>query len=58
MRHAGVSLWLKSGVAPAEVARRAGHSIAVFFRFYVKVIHGSQTRSNEQIERALMDDDE
>ncbi|MGW2366897.1 tyrosine-type recombinase/integrase [Streptomyces sp. NPDC001667] len=58
LRHAGVSLWLTSGVAPAEVARRAGHSIAVLFRFYAKVIHGSQKRSNEQIERALMDEDE
>jgi integrase len=29
LRHAGVSLWIKSGVAPAEVAARAGHSIAV-----------------------------
>ncbi|MYT99867.1 hypothetical protein GTY74_22025 [Streptomyces sp. SID8350] len=53
LRHAGVSLWLESGVAPAEVARRAGHSIAVLFRFYAKAIHRSQQRSNEQIERAL-----
>lgn len=53
LRHAGVSLWLESGVAPAEVARRAGHSIAVLFRFYAKAIHRSQRRSNEQIERAL-----
>ncbi|MFH0243270.1 tyrosine-type recombinase/integrase [Streptomyces sp. HK10] len=58
LRHAGVSLWLESGVAPAEVARRAGHSIAVLFRFYAKVIHGSQQRTNEQIERALRDADE
>ncbi|MEU1624124.1 hypothetical protein ABZ746_01990 [Streptomyces sp. NPDC020096] len=53
LRHAGVSLWLMSGVAPAEVARRAGHSIAVLFRFYAKVVHGSQQRTNEQIEHAL-----
>ncbi|MDT0451952.1 site-specific integrase [Streptomyces hesseae] len=53
LRHAGVSLWLMSGVAPAEVARRAGHSIAVLFRFYAKVIHGLQQQANEQIERAL-----
>ncbi|MEU5186827.1 hypothetical protein AB0G83_06685 [Streptomyces klenkii] len=57
LRHAGVSLWLTSGVAPAEAARRAGHSTAVLFRFYAKVIHGSQKRSNEQIERTLMDAD-
>lgn len=44
---------LESGIAPAEVARRAGHSIAVLFRFYAKAIHRNQQRSNEQIERSL-----
>ncbi|MEW1830618.1 hypothetical protein [Streptomyces sp. NPDC088196] len=53
LRHAGVSLWLESGVSPAEVARRAGHSIAVLFRFYAKAIHRNQQRANQQIERAL-----
>ncbi|WP_181360903.1 MULTISPECIES: hypothetical protein [unclassified Streptomyces] len=50
LRHAGVSLWLESGVSPAEVARRAGHSIAVLFRFYAKAItatkRGPTSRSN------------
>ncbi|WP_406730412.1 tyrosine-type recombinase/integrase [Streptomyces sp. NBC_01794] len=58
LRHAGVSLWLESGVSPAEVARRAGHSIAVLFRFYAKAIHRTQQRSNERIERALEAADE
>ncbi|MFI9245747.1 hypothetical protein ACIGXF_24925 [Streptomyces sp. NPDC053086] len=53
LRHAGVSLWLDSGVSPAEVARRAGHSIAVLFRFYAEAIHRNQRRANQQIERAL-----
>ncbi|MEV8287832.1 tyrosine-type recombinase/integrase [Streptomyces niveus] len=53
LRAACVSLWLASGVGPAEVARRAGHSIAVLFRFYARVIHGSQSSTNAQIERAL-----
>ncbi|MFE7113968.1 tyrosine-type recombinase/integrase [Streptomyces sp. NPDC057654] len=52
-RHAGVSLWLDSGVSPAEVARRAGHSVAVLYRFYAKAIHRSQDRSNQQIQEAL-----
>ncbi|MCP9209930.1 tyrosine-type recombinase/integrase [Streptomyces sp. NEAU-Y11] len=52
-RAAGVSLWIEAGVAPAEVARRAGHSVAVLFRFYAKVIQRNQQRSNEQIETAL-----
>jgi integrase len=53
LRHACVSFWLVSGVAPAEVARRAGHSIAVLYRFYAKVIHGSQDKTNRRIEDAL-----
>ncbi|CAM5266027.1 integrase [Streptomyces coeruleorubidus] len=53
LRHAGVSLWLESGVSPAEVARRAGHSIAVLFRFYAKAIHRNQARANQQIQQAL-----
>ncbi|NUL02445.1 hypothetical protein HRW07_04130 [Streptomyces lunaelactis] len=43
LRHAGVSLCLDSGVSPAEVARRAGHSIAVLYRFYAKAIHRNPT---------------
>ncbi|QPP07562.1 site-specific integrase [Streptomyces bathyalis] len=58
LRHAGVSLWLSSGVPPAEVARRAGHSIAVLFRFYAKAIHGQEQQANERIERALNRPDE
>ncbi|MGC5345106.1 site-specific integrase [Streptomyces sp. DT24] len=46
LRAACVSLWLESGVSPAEVARRAGYSIAVLFRFYAKAIHGSEDRDN------------
>src|SRR5690242_15387177 len=53
LRHAGVSLWLESGVSPAEVACRAGHSIAVLFRFYAKAIHRNQARANQQTQQAL-----
>ncbi|GGX35315.1 tyrosine-type recombinase/integrase [Streptomyces chryseus] len=53
LRHAGVSLWIKSGVDPMEVARRAGHSIAVLFRFYAKILRGEQSRSNQLISREL-----
>ncbi|WP_329396222.1 tyrosine-type recombinase/integrase [Streptomyces lydicus] len=53
LRHAGVSLWLASGVDPTEVARRAGHSVAVLYRFYAKVLDGKRDQANEQIERAL-----
>jgi integrase len=53
LRHAGVSLWIKSGVDPAEVAARAGHSIAVLYRFYAKILKGGQQHSNNLISRAL-----
>ncbi|WP_431679519.1 tyrosine-type recombinase/integrase [Kitasatospora sp. KL5] len=53
LRHAGISLWLVSGVDPTEVARRAGHSVAVLYRFYAKVLDGKRDQANEKIERAL-----
>jgi integrase len=55
LRHAGVSLWLSSGVEPIECARRAGHSVAVLFRVYAKVLAQSQERANQKIEAALTD---
>ncbi|MFG3495961.1 tyrosine-type recombinase/integrase [Streptomyces sp. NPDC047928] len=53
LRHAGISLWLKAGVDPVEVARRAGHSLAVLYRFYAKVLRGVQPSSNRLIDAAL-----
>ncbi|WP_369778313.1 tyrosine-type recombinase/integrase [Streptomyces sp. R33] len=53
LRHAGVSLWINLGVDPVEVARRAGHSLTVLFRFYAKILRGQQSRANELIERGL-----
>ncbi|SDK79210.1 tyrosine-type recombinase/integrase [Streptomyces indicus] len=53
LRHAGVSLWIKSGVDPAEVAARAGHSIAVLYRFYAKILKGGQGHANNLISAAL-----
>jgi integrase len=55
LRHAGVSLWIKAGVDPVEVARRAGHSPAVLWRFYAKILRGVQHQANELISRALAD---
>lgn len=55
LRHAGVSLWLSSGVEPIECARRAGHSVAVLFRVYAKVLAQSQDRANQKIDAALSD---
>lgn len=55
LRCAGVSFWLFSGVDPMEVARRAGHSVAVLLRVYAKVLAQAQAqdRANRQIEAGL-----
>ncbi|MGI5349473.1 tyrosine-type recombinase/integrase [Streptomyces sp. CA-250714] len=53
LRHAGVSLWLSSGVDPAECARRAGHSLNVLFRVYAKVLAQAQDQANSRIEAAM-----
>ncbi|MBD0736191.1 tyrosine-type recombinase/integrase [Streptomyces sp. CBMA29] len=57
LRHACVSLWLKAGVDPVEVASRAGHSVTVLYRFYAKVIKGRQDADNARITRALASGD-
>jgi integrase len=53
LRHAGISLWIKAGVDPVEAARRAGHSLAVLWRFYAKLLRGQQHHVNEMIDRVL-----
>jgi integrase len=53
LRHAGVSLWIKAGVDPVEVARRAGHSLTVLWRFYAKLLRGQDPHVNQLIEQAL-----
>lgn len=53
LRHAGISLSIKAGVDPVEVARRAGHSLAVLWRFYAKVLRGQQHQANDLIDVAL-----
>lgn len=53
LRHGGVSLWLRSGVDPAEVARRAGHSIAVLLKVYAKCMDGGTDAANKRITDAF-----
>lgn len=53
LRHAGVSFWLGSGVDPMECARRAGHTIAVLFRVYAKVLARTQELANQRIDAAM-----
>ncbi|GAB2961355.1 tyrosine-type recombinase/integrase [Streptomyces heilongjiangensis] len=53
LRHACVSLWLNSGVDPVEVARRAGHSVAVLLKVYAKCLDGATAMANARIDAAL-----
>jgi hypothetical protein len=48
-----VSLWLNSGVPATEVARRAGHGVAVLLKIYAHCIGGQDTAANQRIADAL-----
>jgi hypothetical protein len=48
-----VSLWLNSGVPATEVARRAGHGVAVLLKIYAHCIDGQATAANQRIAEAL-----
>jgi integrase len=58
LRHAGVSLWLRSGVDVTEVARRAGHSVDVLLRIYASVLDDTEKEANTRIEAALAEAEE
>ena len=51
--HAAVSLWLNSGVPATEVARRAGHGVAVLLKIYAHGIDGQANAANQRITDAL-----
>ena len=48
-----MSLWLNSGVPATEVARRAGHGVAVLLKIYAHCIDGQATAANQRITEAL-----
>src|ERR1700733_8349864 len=53
LRHAALSLWLNSGGDPAQIAPRAGNSVAVLLTVYTHCIHGHDDLLNQQISRVL-----
>ncbi|GAA4910313.1 site-specific integrase [Streptomyces coeruleoprunus] len=57
LRHAGISLWIKSGADPVEAAYRAGHSLSVLYRFYAKILKGGSAATNRLIEQGLQAED-
>ena len=57
LRHAAVSLWLNAGVPATEVARRAGHGVAVLLKVYANCIDGQAGPANQRISDALGEPD-
>lgn len=56
LRHAGVTLWLNSGMPAPEVARRAGHGVDVLLRIYAGCIDGAESTVNRGVDAALAED--
>ncbi len=52
-----MSLWLNSGVPATEVARRAGHGVAVLLKIYAHCIDGQAAAANHRITEAFSADD-
>jgi integrase len=57
LRHSGITLQLNAGVPAPEIARRAGHGVAVLLRVYAGCIDGQEQLWNGRIDDALRDDD-
>ena len=55
LRHACLSTWLNGGVAPAQVAEWAGHSVEVLLRAYVRCLDGQHHIAKRRIMEALDD---
>jgi integrase len=53
LRHACVSTWLSGGVPPTQVAKWAGHSLAVLMQIYAKCLDGQGALDRKRIEDAL-----
>ena len=56
LRHSGITLSLNAGVPAPEVARRAGHGVAVLLRVYAGCIDGHEQLWNHRIDEALAGD--
>ena len=53
LRHAAVSLWLNSGMPATEVARSAGHGVAVLLKIHAHCIDGQAEAANKRITNGL-----
>jgi integrase len=53
LRHAALTTWLNAGIAPGDVAKRAGNSVEVLLRRYAGCLDNQAETINRRIERAL-----
>jgi len=53
LRHAALSSWLNAGGDPAQIAARAGNSVAVLLTVYTHCVHGHDDLLNQQIGHVL-----
>ncbi|WP_460304427.1 tyrosine-type recombinase/integrase [Actinocorallia aurea] len=53
LRHGNASFLLGAGIAPPEVARRLGHSVAVLFNTYAHWLNGQEEAGNALADAAL-----
>jgi integrase len=56
LRHSGITLALNAGIPAPEVARRAGHSVAVLLRVYAGCVDGHEQLRNGGLDQALRDE--
>jgi len=48
-------MWLNGGIPPAQIAERAGHSVAILLKIYAKCLDGQDDIAKRRIEEALGD---
>jgi integrase len=53
LRHAAATLWIRTGVALAEAARRLGHSVETLVSTYIGAMEGDETEANALLDKAL-----
>jgi integrase len=58
LRHAALSTWLKAGVSPPEVAKRAGNSVEVLLKRYAGCLDNQEDEVNQRIDKTLGDDED
>lgn len=58
LRHACVSTWLSAGVDATQVAKWAGHSVAVLLRVYAACLDDTENAAKDRIEKAMKTGDD